>query len=158
MRAIFLDFDGVLISYPRLGVFDEKCVERVNRIVEATDARIVVSSTWRLYHGDLFSLNRQLTQNGLPEAFGMTPQIRGCPRGTEILGWIGSFFETKGKLDSYVVLDDGEDRGAVPPWRWIEIENGLIDGGIQDHHVKSAISVLNVIGDLYDPIDPRGRL
>ena len=58
-KYLFLDIDGVLNSvswyreewsknhaYPQ-GDFDPKCVELVNRIVEETGCKVVVSSSWR---------------------------------------------------------------------------------------------------------------
>ena len=58
-KYLFLDVDGVLNSvswyreewnknhaYPQ-GDFDPKCVELVNRIVEETGCKVVVSSSWR---------------------------------------------------------------------------------------------------------------
>jgi hypothetical protein len=58
-KYLFLDVDGVLNSvswyreewnkdhsYPQ-GDFDPKCVEIVNRIVEETGCKVVVSSSWR---------------------------------------------------------------------------------------------------------------
>lgn len=58
MKIIFLDIDGVLNSHKywvenpdreksRLGDLDPSAIETLNRIVERTGAKIVLSSTWR---------------------------------------------------------------------------------------------------------------
>ncbi|WP_205961074.1 HAD domain-containing protein, partial [Paramuribaculum intestinale] len=63
--VIFLDFDGVLNTeqcQARLAVegmpnkdawgplFDQRAVENLRRIIDATDAAIVISSSWRYAH------------------------------------------------------------------------------------------------------------
>lgn len=74
MKVIFLDIDGVLNNndyYERRSKglinnkhdIDELLISRVNDIVEATNAVIVVSSTWRL--GGLSKVNNELINSGL---------------------------------------------------------------------------------------------
>lgn len=59
IKLIFLDFDGVFNHemfylnrgnnnrpYP-LSEFDEECVKRYNRIIKETNAKTVISSSWR---------------------------------------------------------------------------------------------------------------
>ena len=54
MKVIFLDIDGVLINKASLlnvessYVPDEKCVQQLNELINRTDAKIVVSSCWRI--------------------------------------------------------------------------------------------------------------
>ena len=66
MKVIFLDIDGVLNTpasiklapifvegaptwYGRhLHAFDKNCISALNKITDATKAKIVISSTWRL--------------------------------------------------------------------------------------------------------------
>jgi hypothetical protein len=76
-RILFLDFDGVLNSrgflamsrglaisrYPHSEI-DPEAVARVNRILERTEAEVVVSSSWR--HGrTLAELQALLESHGL---------------------------------------------------------------------------------------------
>lgn len=58
MRVIFLDIDGVLNSkeffqnrQPTQGLneIDEEKVKLLQQIVQATNAKIVLTSTWRIY-------------------------------------------------------------------------------------------------------------
>ena len=78
--VIFLDFDGVLNTeqyQARLAVeskptkdawgplFDPRAVANLQKIVEATDARIVISSSWRYIH-KLGSLRMMWEVRGLP--------------------------------------------------------------------------------------------
>lgn len=56
---IFLDIDGVVVTTDSLKTggpkcADARCVNELNRIVEAADAEIVISSSWRLTHSTDF--------------------------------------------------------------------------------------------------------
>jgi len=49
MKLIFLDIDGVLATQAtRYNYLDVECVARLDRVLEATGAQIILSSTWRL--------------------------------------------------------------------------------------------------------------
>lgn len=45
-KYIFLDFDGVL-NTPK-GKFDQKAIAKLRRLLERCDAKVIISSTWRL--------------------------------------------------------------------------------------------------------------
>ena len=45
-KYIFLDFDGVL-NTPK-GKFDQKAIGKLRRLLERCDAKVIISSTWRL--------------------------------------------------------------------------------------------------------------
>ena len=45
-KYIFLDFGGV-INTPK-GKFDKNAMTNLRRLLERTDAKVVISSTWRL--------------------------------------------------------------------------------------------------------------
>lgn len=60
MKVLFLDVDGVLNDHTWLpevlcGQIHGDCVFELNRVLRATDARIVVSSAWRylIYRGEM---------------------------------------------------------------------------------------------------------
>lgn len=46
-KYIFLDFDGVL-NTPK-GKFDQKAIGKLRRLLERCDAKVIISSTWRLH-------------------------------------------------------------------------------------------------------------
>ena len=121
VHVVFLDIDGVLNSeaYARkleerhraLGHEEPSCpkrettcdcfklyhqidrnaVARVNRIVAATSAQIVIFSTWRKLF-DLPELERILVEHGLvAEIIGATPDGHAEPEMLEVFGqWRGS--------------------------------------------------------------------
>lgn len=114
-KLLFLDIDGVLNyngmvssygSFP-LNVFDRKCVDRVKEILEATGAKLVVSSSWRLTE-DLENIFKQV---GLDVDFDVTPTFSepGVTRGDEIAAYILEYKERSGCWPRYVILDDEND-------------------------------------------------
>ena len=129
-KIIFLDVDGVLNSWSyfkkledeskedfiTFGV-DPNAVLLLNEIVEKTNAKIVVSSTWRLNHyQELLNL---LNKNGLKNVdsviIGKTDKngCYDCLRGNLILKWIKDNKCIIGcnhhEYKNYVILDDSSD-------------------------------------------------
>ena len=141
-KYLFLDIDGVLNHDEwfesdvykknqnnwKVSMFDPKCIERVNTILEKTGAKLVVSSTWR----NMTDLEEIFAGVGLPAKFDRTPYADQLypkedpndkylnPIGSEWSGWDdldikywrGS--EIKWWLEhhepgNYVILDDDID-------------------------------------------------
>ena len=118
-KYIFLDFDGV-INTPK-GKFDKNAVTNLRRLLERTDAKVVISSTWRLQGMEYI---QQLWQEyQLPgEVIDLTPScnstnfsnvdgqeewqgLHGC-KGLEIAEWLR--LNAKEPYQ-YIILDDEED-------------------------------------------------
>ena len=122
MKYLFLDIDGVLnheewyreriknykdtFTCWEQECFDPDCVERVNRILKETGARLVISSSWRLDT----KLSNIFETVGLPTDFDITPtkniftDDRHDTRGEEI-----EEFLKENPCDQYVILDDDMD-------------------------------------------------
>lgn len=118
--TIFLDIDGVLCVYPgshynyrvnpNNNVSAFACAN-LKGILDATDARLVVSSSWRLFPEFLSDLIKQLGTHGIKRnlVVGVTEDLSQTPgikdhchlRWTEINDYI-----KKHKLTNYVILDD----------------------------------------------------
>ena len=144
MKVLFLDIDGVLNSafvldeQRRGDAIDRGMVERVNKIVDATGCKIVISSTWRILH-PLGQLTALLRQHGMRDVvIDKTPRLDATyfNRGDEILIWIGNHPEVM----NFIALDDsaGEfdkirDHLVATTWKH----------GLQDEHVVKAITLLN---------------
>jgi hypothetical protein len=109
-RIIFLDFDGVLtVRETRFNTGHPNCVAALNRIIEATDADIVVSSTWRSM-GIATCIGNLRRWGVRGEVVGLTPHHPGGFRGAEIQEWLDSH----GKhVASFVILDDDQDMGET---------------------------------------------
>ena len=115
MKIIFLDFDGVLNSDRYIRdcghtgvVIDPTKMELLKRIVESTDARIVLSTSWKEhweknpaecdYSGQL--INTIFARYGL-EIYSKTPIVK-PDRENEIKQWLSDNPDT----ENFVVLDD----------------------------------------------------
>jgi hypothetical protein len=119
---IFLDIDGVLNSDntdfdPDTAPLDPLNIGPFNRIIAATGAKIVVTSTWRFFTSleNIASYFAEASIEG--EIIGMTPDLRGgddppieieYTRGEEIYEWL----KKQGEEDPencgrrFVILDD----------------------------------------------------
>ena len=130
MKVIFLDYDGVLnheafykerhervlngekLNHPYSEI-DPKCVENLNKLIEDTGAKVVISSTWR--HSGIDYCNDVLKYHGFEgDIIDITPNLRGrgCLRGNEILQWIRDNHDLVGdyyNFTEYVILDDDSD-------------------------------------------------
>lgn len=144
-KILFLDIDGVLNSahvldtQKRGDAIDRDMVSRINHIIDATGCKIVISSTWRLYHS-LFAINKRLTSEGMHDnlIIGKTPRLDAhyYNRADEILRWL----KDNDDVTQYIAIDDsaGEfdkirDHLVATTWK----------DGLQDIHVTEAINKLN---------------
>lgn len=172
MKVVFLDFDGVLNSAAwmkesfllagreKLSFLERDArelspamVRRVLKIIEATDAAVVISSSWRILHS-IDELKEILTVAGFPqfgqhiidatpkarvvEEFGI-PRDTGIMRGHEIEHWINEFEKKNGRLDSFVILDDDSDMLSSQKANFVQTNWEV---GITDEHVERAIKIL----------------
>lgn len=103
MKVLFTDIDGVLncrrTPNPRKlpYVVDQELLARFRRMLDATGARVVLSSTWRHDPAGLFSARHW----GIPFD-GVVPDMPGQPRRDEILAWLAA----NPAVTRYAVLDD----------------------------------------------------
>lgn len=113
LRVIFLDIDGVLncaTTAARLpsGVigFDPAKVAMLNAVVDATGAKIVLSSSLRKQD----DWREMLLENGVRGAIDRTPSLgfyryEDRPRGREIAAWL----EGHPEVERYAIIDDSDD-------------------------------------------------
>ena len=160
MKVIFLDVDGVLNvmsdSYrtfmkPEGHHIEYHLVDRLNYIMAKTDAKIVISSSWKSSMDDL---EFQLKQEGFrywDKVIGRTPfsgemDTRGEQsgyRGLQIQYWLKHNAE---KIKRYVVLEDeisdvcGEKCSAIPFKNVISVD---MNEGLSHYDTMEAIMFLN---------------
>lgn len=131
-------------------MFDPKCVERVNRILEETNAKLVVSSSWR----DMQDLPEIFAGVGLPTSFFVTPHAEHIYPDLDpirdlyvddIRYWRGS--EIKWWLDhnatedyTYCILDDDCDMLDEQLEYFVCTSNPK---GLTDKLTDKAIEILN---------------
>lgn len=162
-KYLFLDIDGVLnhdvwftsLAYRnnqnnwRISMFDPTCVERVNKILRETGAKLVVSSSWR----DMTDLPEIFAGVGLPTNFDVTPycdvifnlnptqdifsdDVRYW-RGSEIKWWL----DHNAKEEyTYCILDDDCDMLEEQLEYFVCTSN---PHGLTDELAKKAINILN---------------
>lgn len=147
---IFLDFDGVLNTeqyQARLAVdgkpnkdawgplFDPRAVENLRKIIETTDAAIVISSSWRYIHR-LGSLRMMWEIRELPgEILDTLPcGAAYISRGEDIECWLNQHGQP-----NYVILDDLDDFYPSQHDRYIET-NPIV--GISAVDVEKTIMIL----------------
>lgn len=149
-KYIFLDFDGV-INTPK-GKFAKKAVANLLHLVERSDAKIIISSTWRLQGMEYI---QQLWQEyQLPgEVIDLTPScnstnfsnvdgqeewqgLHGC-KGLEIAEWLR--LNAKEPYQ-YIILDDEEDFLFSQREHLVKVEGSK---GLDKADVRVAIQILN---------------
>ncbi len=107
MKIIFLDIDGVLNVYgtgrDEFGsTFHKHFEDNLKSIVDATNAKIVISSTWRM--NGLSEMKRMWEMRDIPgQVIDITP-VMNTDRGEEISEWLRN-----NNVDNYVILDDDSD-------------------------------------------------
>lgn len=175
MKIIFLDFDGVLVTHRQWrarqashrstddktvrlrAMADPECVANLNRLLEATDAQIVVSSTWRKVRKGKDSLayvRDVLTTWGVDASrvIGVTPSLEvliknadgervplvlAKERGYEIQAWLNSADVADGS--QFAILDDDSDMAHLKH-RLVQTK---LEDGLQAHHVERAMQILS---------------
>ena len=176
MKVLFLDIDGVLnsenwfgyrlyciknnmfnevinfvntnderIKY-KLSMIDDRAIANLNRIIEETGCKVVLSSSWRSCVEAENTLTEYLLKlKGFKyEFYDVTPRLWfndfSIRRGEEIKFWLDKESE-KHEIESFVILDD--DYSDILPE---QMNNFIhIDGqvGLTDRDVFTAIEILN---------------
>lgn len=163
MKVIFLDIDGVLNSdetgtrfaaeYKSNGFggfFDDEVdepthrnvlwgtalVENLARIVYVTEAKVVISSTWRL-DKKVETFNKMFALYGEYEieAIDKTESHWSGTRGTEIQHWL----DAHPNVTSYVILDDNDDALSTHTGRFVQTDERV---GLTEADAERAIAIL----------------
>lgn len=149
MNLIFLDVDGVLNSSrklrevwelthkPHSGVnypFDERCMNNLKLLVEKTNSKIVVTSTWRKYEENRNRLLEELKKYELNEyVIGYTKVFK------DNLGIeIGEYLKTLDKDVNFIILDDSSKMGDLVEY----LVKTDISVGLTYENVEEAIKKL----------------
>ena len=152
MKVIFLDFDGVITTYNSKWKIDMNKIKIINDICDKTNAKIVVTSSWRIGHrGDVLAFNGYLTQyiiehnylDNVQDTFdkfignivGMTESIGGW-RGDEIKLYMNEHPE----VENYVILDDDSDMCDYQLFNFVQTDTYE---GITERDAKLCVDILN---------------
>lgn len=150
MKVIFIDFDGVLNtekyvrSCAEFGlIIDPSKMVLLKQIIDATDAKIVLSTSWR-EHWDVETqycdnigaeINNIFEQYSL-HIFGKT-QILNCSRENEIAAWLKS----KPQVTNFVVIDDRFLDSELIRGHFVKTSG--YSKGLDEVSVNKAIEILN---------------
>ena len=144
MKVIFLDFDGVITIPPKWYINANK-IKYIKRIVDETEAKIVVSSSWRM--------------NTVGETIDkMIGRPKRCPR-NKILYWfidnlydvthtyrglrveeIKDYLNEHSDIENYVILDDDGDFLDEQLYHFVQTN---YEDGITEVEATRAIKILN---------------
>lgn len=122
-KILFLDIDGVICTEKGFGnnKFDSGPLKELDRIIKATNCKIVISSTWRLkltIPGEICLKNvlNTFSNHGYAHInnsiIGATPDLNGKARGDEIKQWLteNNYYGT------IAIVDDDFDMGNLFPY------------------------------------------
>ena len=159
-KVIFLDIDGVLSprwwdsdkqsdNYGRL--FDAKAVANLSKIIEETEADIVISSSWK--NIGLVELQNMWRDRGLPgKIVDITPDYMSdelllkedssnmdylYERGSEIQGWLLLHGDD---VSRYVIIDDMDDILPEQKSHFVQTDPEV---GITEEDVDKTVRLLN---------------
>lgn len=158
MKIIFLDIDGVLNPVHNMNAlhkmwkvsegkikskddygyfFLDHNVNALAHIIELTQAKIVLSSTWRLM-GEI-RIRQLWDHRKLPgELYSVTPSTNEAIRGKEIDMWLNSFKEEG--ITSYVIIDDDRDMLPEQSGKFVKTNSYY---GLTMADATKAIEILN---------------
>ncbi len=150
MKVIFLDFDGVLNSdkYVRscghFGVIiDPSRMLLLKQLIRATDARIVLSTSWREHWSPMPDkcdqtgklINSIFKEYGL-EIYDKTPDLN-FKREQEIERWLADY----PSVTHFAVLDD--EMLAAPFMDGHFVKTSNLRNGLDEDDVRRAVEILN---------------
>lgn len=150
MKVIFLDFDGVITIPPKWYINADK-IKYIKQIVDITEAKIVVSSSWRRENvketiNDMIGKTKRCPRNKMlywliDNIYDITPwfsdkKYNGTGRGGEIQTWLDNHSE----VDNYVIIDDDGDMLDSQLFHFVQTN---FEDGITELETKWAIKILN---------------
>ena len=150
MKIIFLDFDGVITTYYSHWNIDTEKLELIDEIIQETDAKIVVSSSWIHGSDNAGDFKSGLDSNSYAKNVKNQTQFdkfvsriyditdgNGPWRGDEIQRWLD---EHDGDIESYVILDDDDDFRDEQLFNFVQTDGYE---GITSREVKLCVGILN---------------
>lgn len=156
VKFIFLDIDGVFNSgtyyikrhedktdnrpYP-LSEFDPEAVKQYIRIVKETEAKTVISSSWRHIDG-LRSIFKNVGFRGSILDFEVTPYL-GTIRGLEIKKYMENYLDEhpNDEIGSYCIIDDDIDMLYEQKDNFVKTD--AYYGGLTEEKANEVINILN---------------
>ena len=146
VKALFLDFDGVITTEKSNFVFDPLLLARLGCILVVTGAKIVISSSRRgvglkdTLESIVDPENTHVRNVPFPfvnEVIGITPHIVSWFRGQQV----DAYLKEHPEISDYAILDDKDDFYPEQKKHLILVDG---DSGLTDVDVQKAIALLSV--------------
>ena len=140
----FVDIDDRNIKH-KLTMLDDRAIANLNRIIEETGCKVVLSSSWRssIESENIFTQNLLKLKGFKYEFYDVTPRLWfsdfSIRRGEEIKFWLDKESE-KHEIESFVILDDDSDMLPEQMNNFIHVDGQV---GLTDRDVLTAIEILN---------------
>ena len=140
----FVDTDDRNIKH-KLTMLDDRAIANLNRIIEETGCKVVLSSSWRssIESENIFTQNLLKLKGFKYEFYDVTPRLWfsdfSIRRGEEIKFWLDKESE-KHEIESFVILDDDSDMLPEQMSNFIHVDGQV---GLTDRDVLTAIEILN---------------
>lgn len=137
---IFLDVDGVLNHKAILvthNALDDNCVRRLAALVRATDATVVVTSSWRFLPSLVETLRAKLVEFGV--SIHSVTDTAGPTRGHEIGRWL----KDRPQLENVRILILDDDSDFLPEQMPFLVRTSMATG-LTDAHLDQAAKLLGV--------------
>ena len=159
MKILFLDVDGVVSTFAQGWRLDAEKLSLLKEIIDNTNAKIVVSSSWKVGYDDVDKFietlggrrksetiknNENMFQWFCDNIYDITDS-NGSWRGDEIQRWIDTHKE---EIESYVILDDDSDMRDHNLLNFVQTDGYE---GITSREVKLCTKILNH-ERIYNPI------
>jgi len=149
-KYIFLDFDGVL-NTPK-GKFDQKTIDNLRYLLERSDAKVIISSTWRLQGMEY--MQQLWNELHLPgEVAGLTPSCNSitfssvdgaeqwqglhAEKGLEIAEWLRL---NANEPYRYVILDDEDNILFTQKEHFVKVKGSK---GFSKSEAMASLRILN---------------
>jgi hypothetical protein len=156
MKVIFLDIDGVLVTrnsikYQYLNFpddtsirFSKNAVRNLNKLIRLTKAKIVISSTWRLFHSleelqNIFMKQRIKGKIISTTSIERAPVEEDIPRGQKIADWLAQHPE----VEKYVIIDDDVQADCIQFHSVNCVETSYKRGFSPEDKFNEALAILN---------------
>ena len=151
MKILFLDFDGVVSTFEKGWRLDDEKLSLLKEIIDETNAKIVVSSSWKVGYDDVDKFIETLGGRRKSETIKNNGNIfqwfcnniyditdsNGSWRGDEIQRWIDTHKE---EIETYAILDDDSDMRENQLFNFVQTDGYE---GITSREVKLCIKILN---------------
>lgn len=151
MKVIFLDFDGVISTYRNKWTLDIEKILLLKKIVDTTNAKIVVTSSWKVgkknvdnFKDSLYTnwrtkeaqtTNQEIMCDFVNSIYDITDSDGPC-RGKEIRRWMDNHND---EIDQYVILDDDSDMLKSQLHNFVQTDGFY---GLSDRTASLAIDIL----------------